>query len=68
MKTSTLDDSLSAGIASLNGLQSDQAIGELQQRIKDLLEDNDDMRLQLWTKDVVIHVLAERIRTLEGLE
>jgi len=38
---------------------------ELHERIGELLQDNDDLRLQLWTKDEVVRILVEHIAELE---
>lgn len=46
----------------------DDDIADLQQRIEDLLADNDTMREELWAKDVALRVMAERIEQLEGAE
>lgn len=46
-------------------MQHEDEVGALKKRIEDLLADNDSMRLDLWAKDVVIRVLAEKIDQLE---
>ena len=41
-------------------------VEELHERIGELLQDNDEMRLQLWAKDEVVRILVERIAELEN--
>ena len=44
---------------------SDLKLCELQHRVDQLLEDNDSMSLELWAKDRILVMLAERIGELE---
>ena len=44
---------------------NDLLICTLQHRVEELMADNDNMRSELWAKDVALRVLAEKIDELE---